>query len=93
MARRAPSTDPLAVEKKYLKEHLEELAAKYPGKYVLIKGEAAHGGFETYNEAVDVGVAKFGRGPFLVRSVLNPEDSEAVIAPTLSVGVPLVANP
>ncbi len=94
MVRRAPAQeDPLAVEKQYLKAHLDELASKYPGKYLLIKGEAVHGGFETYDEGVDVGVAKFGRGPFLVRSVLHPDDADAVIIPALSVGVPLVANP
>ena len=93
MARKAPSQgDPLAVEKQYLKEHIEELAREYPGKYLLIKGEAVHGGFETHDAAVDAGVERFGRGPFLVRSVLHPDDAETVNIPALAVGVPLVAS-
>lgn len=93
MARKAPSQeDPLAVEKQYLKEHIEELARGYPGKYLLIKGAAVHGGFETHDAAVDAGVERFGRGPFLVRSVLHPDDAETVNIPALAVGVPLVAS-
>ena len=93
MARKAPpQEDPLAVEKRYLKEHIEELAREYPGRYLLIKGEAVHGGFETHDAAVDAGVEKFGRGPFLVRSVLRPDDAETVNIPALAVGVPLVAS-
>ena len=93
MARKAPSQeDPLAVEKRYLKEHIDELTRDHPGKYLLVKGEAVHGGFETHDAAVDAGVEQFGRGPFLVRSVLHPDDAESVNIPALAVGVPLVAS-
>ena len=85
-------TDPLAQEKSYLKSHQEELAKEYPGKYLIIKGDEVHGAFETYDQGVGEGVSLFGSGPFLVRSVLQPEDPEAPKIPALAVGVPLVVH-
>ena len=84
--------DPLAGEKTYLKENQEKLAAQYPGKYLLVREGGVHGAFETYEQGVSAGVRMFGAGPFLVRSVLHPEDSKAPRIPALSVGVPLVAH-
>ncbi|MDE0204550.1 MAG: hypothetical protein OXP66_00765 [Candidatus Tectomicrobia bacterium] len=81
----------LATEKAYLLENLEKLAAEYPGKYLVIQGESVYGAFETYDEGVQQGVALLGSGPFLVRSVLNPDD-ETLTVPALSVGVPLIAD-
>ncbi len=86
-------TDPLAEEKVYLRANQPELAEKYPGKYLLIKGNVIHGAFETYEQGVTDGAKLFGAGPFLVRSVLQPDDLEAPSIPALSVGVPLVADP
>jgi hypothetical protein len=85
-------TDPLAKEKTYLKENQAELAIQHPGKYLLIKEDKVHGAFETYEQGVSGGAGLFGAGPFLVRSVLRPDDSEAPSIPALSVGVPLVAH-
>ena len=85
--------DPLAAEKAYLKEHRKELSEKYPGKYLLIKGQAVHGGFETYEQGVTAGARMFGAGPFLVRSVLRPEDPDAPSIPALSIGAPFVVRP
>ena len=85
--------DPLATEKVFLRENQEALSAQHPGKYLLIKGAEVHGAFETYDQGVTVGVEKFGSGPFLVRSVQQPQDSEAPSIPALSIGVPLVAHP
>ena len=85
-------TDPLAKEKTYLKENQAELAIQHPGKYLLIKDDEVHGAFETYEQGVSGGAGLFGAGPFLVRSVLRPDDSEAPSIPALSVGVPLVAH-
>ena len=83
--------DVLAKEKAYMREHQEELAEKHPGKYLVIQGETVHGAYETYDEAVNEGVAQLGVGPFLVRSVYQLED-EVFRVPTLSVGVPLVGH-
>ena len=84
-------TDPLAKEKNFLQENLAILAERHPGKYLLIKGEKVYGAFETYEQGVSAGVQQFGAGPFLVRSVLEPSDTEAPSIPALSVGVPFVA--
>ena len=85
-------TDPLQQEKDYLKSHQEKLAKLYPGKYLLIKGETVHGAFETYDQGITEGAKLFGAGPFLVRSVLQPNDEDAPSIPALSVGVPLVIH-
>lgn len=84
--------DPLSREKAWLGANHERLAADYPGKFLLIKGEIVHGAFETYEQGVIAGTRKFGAGPFLVRSVLHPDDPEAPNIPALSVGVPFVAH-
>lgn len=86
-------TDPLNQEKDYLKSHQAELADQYPGKYLLIKGKAVHGAFETYEQGVTEGAKLFGAGPFLVRSVLQPYDGESPSIPTLTAGVPFIAHP
>ena len=85
--------DPLAKEKAFLRENQEALATRYPGKYLLIKGAEVHGAYETYDQGVTAGVQEFAAGPFLVRSVEQPHDSEAPSIPALSIGVPLVADP
>lgn len=85
--------DPLAREKAYLKENLRELSKKYPGKYLVIKGEAVHGNFETFEQGARAGSRMFGAGPFLVRSVLHPEDPDPPSIPALALGIPLVGRP
>ena len=85
-------TDPLAKEKVFLKSNQKNLAKEFPGKYLLIKGETVHGAFETYDEGIAAGASEFGEGPFLVRSVIQPDDTEAPSIPTLSIGVPLFAH-
>ena len=85
-------TDPPAKEKAYLTAHQAELKAVHLSKFLLIKGEAAHGSFETYEQGVVAGTRKFGAGPFLVRSASHPEDAEALNIPALSLGIPFVAG-
>ena len=84
--------DPLATEKAFLKQNQATLAERHPGRYLLIKGDRVYGAFETYEQGVSAGVRQFGAGPFLVRSVLEPDDPEAPNIPALSVGVPLVVH-
>ena len=84
--------DPLGTEKEYLKANRDQFMQEYPGKYLLIKDEEVFGAFETYEEGVKEGARRFGVGPFLVRSVLQPEDAEAPSIPALSIGVPFSAN-
>lgn len=81
----------LATERAFLKENIETLAHDYPGRYLLIKGENVHGAFETCELAVEAGIKLFGRGPFLARSVTDP-DPDPVTIPVLAAGVPLVSD-
>lgn len=79
--------DLLAVEIAFLLDNIDDLRAKYPGRYLLIKERQVHGDFETYDEAVDAGIERFQRGPFLVRSVDDP-DPEPFVLPNIIAGVP-----
>ncbi len=81
-------TDLLATEKTYLADHQSELVQKHPGKFLLIKGKAVHGAFQTYEQGVIEGTARFGAGPFLVRNVSATSDPEAPNIPALSIGLP-----
>ena len=81
-------SDLLATEKQYLNENLERLRKLHPGKYVLIHDEEVLGAFETYDAGVDYGVNNVREKPFLVRSVMKPEDQAADV-PALSLGIPL----
>ena len=85
--------DPLATEKAFLRENQQALSARHSGKYLLLKGAEVHGAYETYDQGVTAGVEEFGAGPFLVRSVQWPQDSESPRIPALSIGLPLVADP
>lgn len=93
MPKTTTTTEILAKEKAYLVANQTELASRYPGKFLLIKEETVYGAFDTYEEGVVNGTKKFGAGPFLVRSVLHPGDSEVPVIPALSIGVPSVACP
>ena len=84
--------DPLATEKTYLRTHLDRLASAHPGKFLLIKGDQVHGAFETYKQGVIEGAKQFGAGPFLVRSVLQPDDPEPLNILTLTTGISFVAH-
>lgn len=83
--------DLLAVEKAFWEERREDLAREHPGKFLLIKGAKVHGVFDSHDAGVTAGVAKFGRGPFWVCNVDNP-DPDTLVIPALAAGVPLVAH-
>ena len=57
-------TDPLAKEKAYLTAHQAELKAVHLSRFLLIKGEAAHGSFETYEQGVVAGTRKSAQDRF-----------------------------
>lgn len=83
----------LVEEKRYLLNNLDELRRKYPpGQYLVIKGSKVHKSFRTQEDAVDFGIEQFGRGPFLVRSVDDP-DPEPLVIPSLLAGIPLTMKP
>lgn len=46
------------------------------GKFVLIKGEEIVNVFDTYSDAVKVGIDKFGNTPFLVKQILEVDQTQ-----------------
>lgn len=57
----------LEVESRYFELKRDEYAKEYPDKFLLIHGKELIGAYETFSDATDEGVQRFGRGPFLVR--------------------------
>ncbi|MBS3080916.1 hypothetical protein J4221_05570 [Candidatus Pacearchaeota archaeon] len=71
------------MEKKLLSEELEtydkhkaELLKESVGKYVLIKGKDIINIFDTQNDAIKVGIDKFGNTPFLVKKIEEVESKQ-----------------
>jgi hypothetical protein len=53
-------------------EHLIDLLVN-EGKYILIRHEEISGPFETYDDALEAGYAKYGLVPFLVKQIQRVE--------------------
>ena len=81
----------LRTERNYIKANREALAARYPGKYLVIKGEEVLGAYDSHGEGVDAGINMLDGGPFLVRSVDEPDDPK-VFVPTVFRVDPVVAD-
>jgi hypothetical protein len=77
--------NPLQTELEYFEKHKAEYLERYKGQFVLIKGEKFAGTFTTEAEAYKAGLERFGNEPFLIKQVL--EDDETVSFPALTVGV------
>lgn len=75
----------LEQERTYYSEHLDELLAQYPGRFVLVHDSELIGTFDTLEEALAEGARRFGLAPFLVRRV-EREQPEASV-PALMFGV------
>lgn len=52
--------------------HRVEWEAQHSGKWVLIHGADLAGVFDEFNGAAAAAVAKFGRGPYLIRQMGAP---------------------
>jgi len=46
------------------------------GKFVLIKEDKIIGTYDTQNDAIKVGIDKFGNSPFLVKKITEVEESQ-----------------
>ncbi len=56
----------------------EELERQHDGKYVVFSGDTLFGVFDDLDSAAQAAIAKFGRGPYLIRQVgENPDDTMA----------------
>jgi hypothetical protein len=63
---------PLAAELTTYRERLDDLL-QHKGQYVVIKGREVAGFFRGRRSAVEAAVAKYGRGPFLVKKIVEKE--------------------
>ena len=58
------------------------------GKFALIKGEEVVNVFDTYADAVKVGIDKFGNSPFLVKQILEVDQPQNFTSNLIKVSVP-----
>lgn len=77
----------LATEIAFFEKNREEFVERYPGRYLLIRGDALVGHFDTFEAAVNEGARRFGAGPFLARRA--GEDAPTFSVPALTLGLPL----
>jgi hypothetical protein len=76
MAAPGPCIDmPLKRELAYFAAQKAHLLANHRGKFVLIKDEELLGAFDTAEAAYAAGVAKFGLAAFLVKKVLDQDET------------------
>lgn len=75
----------LEKERTFFQQHREEWLSKFPGKFVLVKGEELIGAFNTPDDALIEGARRFGLDSFLVRRVEQAE--EDVYIPALTLGI------
>ncbi len=77
-------------ERQYYAGHVEEWTKAHPHKFVLIKGEDVVGFYDTIDDALSAGGARYGLTSFLVREVGS--DPRTVTVPALTLGL-LRADP
>lgn len=80
----------LEIERKYFEQCQKDLMAKYPAKYVVIKGEELIGAYDTIEDALQDGAKRFGLDAFLLRR--SDETSSEISVPAYALGI-LNANP
>lgn len=71
-------------EIKYFNSKKAEFIKTYLNQFVLIKGEQLIGSYTTEAEAYKAGVEKLGNEPFLIKQVVEKE--ETISFPALTVG-------
>ncbi|MGI9168348.1 MAG: hypothetical protein ACR2G5_18525 [Pyrinomonadaceae bacterium] len=79
----------LEKERQFYADRLAEWLSRFPGKFVVVKGQELLGVFDTVEEALAEGARRFALEPFLVRRVQPTQDE--VNIPALSLGI-LIAN-
>lgn len=74
----------LQKELKYFEKNKQEYLKLYKNSFILIKNEELGGTFTTEAEAYKAGIEKYGNEPFLIKQVL--ENEQTVSFPALNVG-------
>src|SRR5258707_12686494 len=72
----------LKQERRFYDERLEQWLARFPGRFVLVKGAKLIGTFDTVEEALAEGGRQFGLASFLVRRVERDRSEGKVPAVT-----------
>ena len=67
---------PLEEEIKTYEENKQELVKKANEKYVLIKDKVIVDIFESEQDAIKIGIGKFGNVPFLVKKIKEVEQTQ-----------------
>ena len=80
----------LEQERAYYDEHLDEWLTRYPGRFVVVKGDRLVGTYDTVDHAPAEGASRFGLDSFLVRRVQPTQDPISIPAITLGL---IGANP
>jgi hypothetical protein len=75
----------LEQERRFYTIHAGDWEKSHPGKFVVVKGEALVGYFDSLDEALAAGASRFGLTSFLVRQV--GANVEAVQIPALTLGL------
>lgn len=60
---------PLTIELKTYEAKRKELIKEHNGKYILIKEKEIIGIYETQQDAIKIGIERFGNTPFLVKKI------------------------
>jgi hypothetical protein len=66
------AANPLSAEFDAYEKQLPELEKNHMGKYVVFKDGQLLGAWDTLDAAAASAVARFGRGPYLIRQVGAP---------------------
>ena len=69
----------------YFIEHQDELVAKYPGKYLVIRGSELIDACDTPLEAYTVGAARFEPGTFMIQQAVSGPSAYTVTIASLGV--------
>lgn len=72
-------------EREFYDAHVAEWQRSHPGKFVVVKGDQVLGFFDSLDEALSAGGARFGLSSFLARRV--GEQQETVDIPALTLGL------
>ena len=75
----------LSQELEFFNAHKDEWLAVYAGQFALVKGNKLLGTFTTLAEAFEAGLAALGNQPFLIRRLVEGEESAEY--PALAVGM------
>ncbi len=75
----------LGEELKTYEREKQRLLGAYEGKFVVVRGEKVEGVFDSKEDAIKEGYARFGNVPFLVKQVLKVEVPQNFVSNLLAV--------